>query len=641
MGAISRSFCVVLGGLLGLGFLSARGQTVRELQEMSIGQLQSLDVTSVTRTPQDLGDAPAAVYVITPEAIARSGARTLPEILRLAPNLEVIRISASRYIVTARGFTGNIGDQNFSNQMLVLVDGRSVYSPLFSGVYWDMQDVAPAEIERIEVISGPGATLWGANAVNGVINIITKKASATQGGLLELDAGNLEQSVYLRYGGRIGDSLAWRLYGRGYFGSDTETASDASAHDHWQRPQGGFRLDWTPSDADTISVQGDAFTGWETRGGNPGQDSADITGYNLETSWSRALEGASRLQLTASVDHESRNTPGNGTFELTQFDLDGQYSFNMNERNKMVVGGEARISPYHIYGNSTLFFAPDSRTLQLFDGFVEDSIALTPSVSSTFALKIEDDPFSGVTPLPTANLSWKADDNILLWAKASRAIRSPTPFDVDVHENFQNIVFLQGDRNFQSAQLWAYEIGSRYEVAERFSVSLSAFYNDYDDLRTVEILGVAPLSLTWGNNLEGHTYGFEAWADYQMAPWWRLSASFDQLSERFRFKPGATATFLGTAQLGDDPKQSATLRSTMDILHDVGLSADLRYVGPLPDPHLPDYVELDANVWWNMSDTTRVSLSGFNLLHARHFEFPQSEATAVPRSWSVGLQWRF
>ena len=629
---------LIAAGLPFAGF-GASAQTVRELQEMSIGQLQNLDVTSVTRTREDLSDAPAAVYVITQDAIARSGARTLPEILRLAPNLEVVRISASRYIVTARGFTGNIPDQNFSNQMLVLVDGRSVYSPLFSGVYWDMQDVAPDDIERIEVISGPGATLWGANAVNGVINIITKKAGATQGGLLELDAGNLEQSVYLRYGGRLNDSLAWRVYGRGYFGSDTETASGAPAHDHWQRPQGGFRLDWTPTDSDELTFKGDAFTGWEA---SPGDVNTDITGYNLQTAWSRALADGSLLQVMAYVDHVSRTEPGNGTAQLTQYDVEAQDSFDLGERNKLVVGGGARISPYRIYGAGGLAFVPDSRTLQLFDAIAQDSIQLAPELTGIVALKLEDDPFSGVAPLPTVRLSWKAADDLLLWAAASRAIRSPTPFDVDVAENFQNIILLNGDRDFQSAKLWAYELGTRFTLDEKFSFSLSAFYNDYDDLRSVELLSAGPpLVLSWGNNLQGHTYGFEAWADYQALPWWHLSASFDQLSEDFRFKPGATAPFVGVAQLGDDPAQSATLRSSMNFTGDAGLEADLRYVGPLPNPHLPDYVELDANVWWNVTDTTRLSVSGFNLLHARHLEFPASEANAVPRSYSVGLQWRF
>ena len=638
-----RRFFPFLRGFVAAGALFWGGlshaQTVRDIQEMSIGQLEGLDVTSVTRTREALSDAPAAIYVITQEAIARSGAVTLPEILRLAPNLQVDQISASRYIITARGFSGNIGDQNFANQLLVLIDGRSVYTPLYSGVYWDMQDVPPADIERIEVISGPGATLWGANAVNGVINIITKKASHTQGGLVAVSAGNLEQSATLQYGGRVSDSLAYRFYMSDYWGADTQLASGQTAHDQWSRPQGGFRLDWSPSEVDNVTFQGDAYTGWEAQ---PGAPNENITGRNLQTAWSHAWSDGSVMQVLAYYDHSSRSTPDNGTYELDQYDLEGQYSFALGTDNKMVVGGGIRVSPYHIYGTDGLFFVPPSRTLDLGDVFAQDSIALTPTLTAILGLKLEADPYSGVEPLPTARLSWKASDDLLLWAAVSRAIRSPTPFDVDVAERVGSVVALNGDRDFQSADLTAYEIGTRMELDPGISFSLSAFYNDYDDLRSIEIVpGPAFLNLTWGNDLEGHTYGFEAWADYQALPWWHLSASFDELSEHFKFKPGATAPGIGTAQLGDDPSQSASLRSSMNLTDAVGFDADLRYVGSLPDPHVPAFVELNSSLWWNVSDTTRLSLSGFNLLHAHHQEFPVSEANAVPRSFSVGLQWRF
>jgi iron complex outermembrane receptor protein len=627
-----------VGGLALLGD-RAGAQSVSDLQAMSIGQLETLDVTSVTKTREDLSDAPAAIYVITQEAIARSGAATLPEILRLAPNLQVDQISASRYIITARGFSGNIADQNFANQLLVLIDGRSVYTPLYSGVYWDMQDVPPSDIERIEVISGPGATLWGANAVNGVINITTKKSSQTQGGLVELTAGNLEQSATLQYGGRASDTLAYRLYLRDYWGSDTELASGQSAHDHWSRPQGGFRLDWTPSAVDDVTFQGDAYTGWEAQ---PGAPNENITGHNLQAAWSHAWADGSLLQVLTYYDHTSRGTPGNGTYQLDQFDAEAQYSFDLGDTNKMVVGGGLRVSPYRIYGTNALFFVPPSRTLDLADAFAQDSIALTPTLTAILGLKLESDPYSGLEPLPTARLSWKASDGMLLWAAASRAIRSPTPFDVDVAERVGSLVALNGDRDFQSAKLNAYEIGTRLSLDTSVSFSLSAFYNDYGDLRSIEVVsGPAFLNLAWGNELEGTTYGFEAWADYQALSWWHLSASFDELSEHFKFKQAATATDIGTSQLGDDPSQSASLRSSMNLSKDFGFDADLRYVGRLPDPRVPAYAELNSNVWWNVSDTTRLSLNGFNLLHASHLEFPSTEANAVPRSYSVGLQWRF
>lgn len=616
----------------------AAAQTVEDLQRMSIGQLGDLVVTSVGKTDQALSDAPSAIYVITREAIERSGAATIPEILRLAPNLQVNQTSASHYVITARGFSGNIGDQNFTNQLLVLIDGRSVYTPLYSGVYWDMQDVPPQNIERIEVISGPGATLWGANAVNGVVNIVTRKAADTQGGFLDLSIGNLEQSATLQYGGRIADDLAYRFYLRDYIGDATQTAAGASAHDNWTKPQGGFRLDWTPPGADSFTFQGDAYAGWDEQFGGPAED---ISGRNLQAQWNHSWADGSALKVQAYYDHTSRGTPGSGNFDLDTFDLDVQHNFAFNDWNAVTWGGGVRVSPYRIDGTSSLFFVPASRTLVLANIFAQDNMSITPDLVATLGLKLEDDPYSGVTPLPDFRLSWKPISDLLFWGAVSQAIRSPTPFDTDVMERLGSTVALNGNPDFQSSKETAYEIGTRAQITPQISFSLSAFYNFYSDLRTIELVsGPAQLNLAWGNNLEGRTLGFEAWADYQATPWWHLSASFDVLAEKFNFTPGASG-LIGVSQLGDDPRNSATLRSSMNLTQDIGLNLDLRYVSELPDPQLPAYVELNSGVWWKVSDSVRLALSGFNLLHARHYEFPSSEANAIPRSFAVGLQWHF
>ena len=636
----SPIFAVSLcAGLLAALLVPAAAQTVQELQGMSIGQLQSLDVTSVTKNREALSDAPAAIYVITQDAIHRSGAQSLPEILRLAPNLEVDQIGSSRYVITARGFSGNIPDQNFSNQLLVLIDGRTVYTPLYSGVYWDVQDVVPEDIERIEVISGPGATLWGANAVNGVINIITKNASDTEGGLLDVSVGNFVQSATLQYGGRVADDLAYRVYVRDYLGGDSEDAKGASAHDRWSKPQGGFRLDWTPSGADSVTLQGDAYSGAENQPGSPDND---MTGQNLVARWNHDWSDGSSLQVQSYYDRTTRGTPGSGRFDLSMYDLDIQDSFDWGSWNRIVVGGGLRVSTYRIRGSASLYFVPAARSLDLSDVFAQDSISLRPDLTAILGFKLEDDPYSGVSPLPSARLSWKLNENTLLWAAVSRAIRSPTPFDEDVAERVGSVVALNGDRNFQAATLTAYELGVRAQMGSQVSASISAYYNAYDRLRTVEFTtGPANLNLTWGNKLRGYNYGFEAWVDYQPEDWWHLSASLDELRQDFHFAPGATAPFIGVSQLGDDPETSATLRSSMALGGDVEWQADLRYVGTLHDPHLASYVELNSSIGWQMTDSVRLSLSGFNLLHDRHYEFPPSEASAVPRSYSVGLQWRF
>lgn len=627
---------LVAGVLTVLAGARAQAQSIEDLRQMSIEQLANIDVSSVTRTPQALSGAPAAVYVITRDEIARSGALTLPEILRLAPNLEVFQTSASQYVVTARGFNGNSADQSFSNKLLVLVDGRSVYSPLYSGVYWDMQDVPPQDIERIEVISGPGATLWGANAVNGVINIITRKAADTQGGLVDVEAGDYENSVTVRYGGRIGDDLAYRLYVRDVIDADTPTAAGASAHDHWSKPQGGFRLDWTPTAVDTVTLQGDAYAGSEAQQGAPDEL---IDGRNLTARWTRALDGGGSLQVEAYYDHAGRQTlDGGGRFWVDTYDLEMQHSFALGTRNQIVWGGGLRFSRYDIQGPPDLRFSPPGRTLDLSDVFVQDSLAMTRSLTLILGLKLEDDPYSGISPLPSARLSWRPTSQLMLWAAASRAVRSPTPFDRDVVEKQNQLVLLVGGADFRPETLTAYEVGARLQPTPRLSFSVSTYYNAYDDLRSLEYAPVTYIPLRWGNMLRGDTYGLEAWADYRVAAWWRLSAGFDALREQFAFKPGSSG-LLGVEQLGDDPRQQANLKSSMNLGHGVTLDGDLKYVDALPDPSLPAYFEFNARLGWKVSSRVQLSVSGFNLLHDRHQELPG--ALPVPRSFVVGLQWGF
>jgi iron complex outermembrane recepter protein len=636
---VQRGIAAGLGIALSAWLNSAEAQTIQDLQQMSISQLEDLDVMSVTKTPESLSDAPGAIYVITSDDIARSGYKTVPEILRLAPNLQVIEIGAGHYVVTARGLSGNISAQAFANKLLVLIDGRSVYTPLFSGVYWDSQDVVAADIDRIEVISGPGATLWGANAVNGVINIITRKASQTQGGLLDISAGNLSQSATLRYGGRIDDTLAYRFYVSDYNGSDTQTRSGANPHDHWQKPQAGFRFDWDADPNDAVTFQGDYYTAWKSQVSGRNED---IEGHNLLARWEHQGADGSSLEAAAYYDHVRRADLGGGWFWQDTYNLDVQHSFSLGDSHRITWGGNYRSTVYAIHGTTSLYYAPGGRTLDLADAFAQDSITLSPDITAVLGLKLEDDPYSGLSVLPSGRLSWKIDGETMVWAAVSRAIRSPTPFDHDVQERVANLIALYGDGDFEVENLTAYELGTRIQLDTRMSVSLSAYYNRYDNLRTIELTtGAATLlNLTWGNNLRGETHGFDLWGEYRLTDWWRLSASLSELVEHFNFRPGASG-IVGVSQLGDDPEQTATLRSSMNLSPSVSLDLGLRYVAELPNPRVPAFVEGDASIGWSVSDDLRLSLSGYNLLHAKHYEFPPSDATAVPRSFTVGLQWRF
>jgi len=499
-----------------------------------------------------------------------------------------------------------------------------------------MQDVPPEDIDRIEVISGPGATLWGANAVNGVINIITRKSSDTQGGVIDVGAGNLEQSVSLQFGGRIAPDLTWRIYAKTFSDSDTVTAAGAPAHDNWSKPQGGFRLDWDPGSSDTVTLQGDTYRGYEAQDGAPDED---ISGSDVLARWNHSWQGGASLQVQAYWDRAERSTrDAEGGLRLDTWDLDVQDNFALGARDSVVMGGGFRLDRYAITNTPSLLFEPPRGNLDLSNLFVQDSFALTRSLTLIAGLKLENDPYSGISPLPSLRLSWKAAGGTLLWAAVSRAIRSPTPFDTDVVEKIGRIIYLTGTPDFQPETLTAYEVGVRAQPTPRLSFSVSAYYNVYDDLRSVETAPVGFIPFRWGNMIEGDTFGLEAWGDYRLARWWRLTASFDFLKEQLKFKPGASR-LLPVIQEGDDPKHQASLRSSMDLGRNFTLDADLRYVDALPDPSVPAYVELDSRIAWNVSRRVQLSLSGFNLLHARHLEFPGADA--VPRSAFAEVRLRF
>ena len=616
---------------------SARAQSVEDLRQMSIDDLANIDVTSATKTALPLSGAPAAMYVITHDDIIRSGAETVAEMLRLAPNLMVAQTSAGRYVITSRGFSGNNQAQAFSDKLLVLIDGRSVYSPLFSGVYWDSQDVLPGDVDRIEVISGPGATLWGANAVNGVINIITRKAVDTQGVALEVVGGDQLSGASVRVGGRLGETVAWRLYAKDFRQNNSLTSAGSDAHDHMTLPQGGFRLDWTATGDDLVTVQGDAYSAAEAQASGPDEDAK---GGNLQGRWTHAWRQGSSLQVQAYYDRVERGgTSSGGHFTVDTYDLDVQHSFQLGARNAVVVGGGVRRAQYAINGSTSLLFVPPKRALDLSNLFAQDSIALGGDTTLILGLKVEDDAYVGATLLPSARVAWKPNERTLLWSAVSRAIRSPTPFDRDVVEKLGSTVFLAAT-GFRSETLTAYEAGARLEPLSRLSLSVSAYYNLYDDLRTIEPAAGGFLPLYWGNKMRGHTWGLEAWGDYRVTPWWRLSASLNLLRESLRFKPGASGV-LGLAQAGDDPGEQASLRSSMTLGDNVTLDGDLRYVSALPNPAVPSYVELGARLAWNVDDHLQLAVTGANLLHDHHQEFPGPAANAVPRSVYAQVRWRY
>jgi iron complex outermembrane recepter protein len=593
---------------------------VDELGGMSLEQLANVQVTSVSKSVEPLRSAPAAIYVITHDDIVRSGATSVPEVLRLAPNLEVTQMTASSYVVSARGFGGNPLAQDFSDKLLILIDGRSVYTPLYSGIYFDAMDVMLEDVDRIEVISGPGATLWGANAMNGVINIITRSADVTGGTLVRAAGGNNETNGAARYGGKLDEDTAYRVYGMGFHRDAMELPDRSSADDGWAKGQVGFRIDRVHAD-DTATLQGDVYRATEDR---MQQAEGVVDGANVLGRWQHQFSEQSQLQVQAYYDLSQQFAPaGNGAFVLRTYDVELQQSLALGSAHKLIWGAGERVNDYAITSTSTLLFVPESRALTLGNVFVQDTVALNAALSATAGIKFEDDPYSGWSALPDARLSWRLSDSNQLWAAASKAIRSPTPFDVDVVELLAPTgpVGITGDAQFRPEKVWAYEVGYRAQPLSQLSFSISAFYNVYNDLRTIEPAAGGFFPLQWANLMGGDTYGLELWGNFQLTDWWRLSPGFSTVHKRLHFEPGASG-LLGLSQAGDDPSGHGTLSSSMDLGHNVTFDASLRYVAALPDPALPSYYDMSARIGWRASKSLQLSLAGTNLLNARHYEFP-------------------
>jgi iron complex outermembrane receptor protein len=627
------------GGALGQG-------TLQQLDKLSLQDLGNIVVTSVAKNPEPLSEAAAAVYIITHDEIMRSGATTLPEMLRLAPNLGVFQLSPSNYIVTSRGLSGSQQAQNFPNKLLVLIDGRSVYNPLFSGIYWDQQYVLPENIDRIEVISGPAGALWGANAVNGVINLITRNAADTQGGLVEFGLGNHEAAASVQYGGKLGDFAWYRVYAHDFRQGSFENGNGDDAHDGWTAPQAGFRIDWEAGGGNVVTFEGNAS---ESREGQSGGPDVLANAANLLGRLRHQSANGSTFWLQAYFDHRHSGaslSSGGGT--ITTWDVEAQQDFPLGEHHHITWGIGDRIYRYRFFpsirSDASLLWSRPADTQNLANAFVQDQIDLGASTQATVGIKAEDDPYSGVSWMPSVRLSWKSERGTLLWASVARSVRTPTVFDTSVLEQSNTpdgpVNFLEGNPAYRSEKLTAYEAGLRTQWGTRATLSVSAYYNDYDDLRSIESTPVDFLPLFWGNGMQGHTYGIDAWTAYSIADWWKLSAGLSLEREHFRFKPGASG-LLGTAMAGNDPEHRAFVRSSMNLGRHWTLDADLRQVGALPDPHVPGYTELNARLAWAPNDRWEVSLAGMNLLHPWHQEYVLGLADRIGRTVFLDARLKF
>lgn len=585
-------------------------QSTSSLKQLSVDELLDVQVTSVSKRRESLADAPAAIYVITAEAIRRSGATTLPEALRLAPSLQVARADSVQYAISARGFNNAVG-----NKLLVLIDGRTVYTPLFSGVFWDQQEIMLEDVERIEVISGPGAALWGANAVNGVINVITRSALETTDTLMVARAGGNERGTAVRLGQAFGDG-AIRVYGKYSQFDHTSRANDTPIPDSWHRGQVGFRADWSAG-IDAFTLQADAYKGDSEDRGSVGTfrlPEIAISGANLLGRWQRELDG-SQLQLQAYFDHSERDDALFYEPKADIVDVDFQYAMP-GVRHRVLWGAGYRYAWDDIDPGFATVFVPDSRSLQWGNLFVQDEIHLADSVDATLGIKAERNDYTGMEYLPSARLAWKLTANDLLWGSLSRAVRAPARYDRDVRFPGFKPYFVVGGPNFQSEVANVAELGYRAQRTS-WSYSVTAFAHLWDKLRSGSAI---PVEIE--NKIEGTVAGVEAWASYRPVWFWSLAGGVTYLHEDLRLKRGSTDPVgVDNATLRNDPDYEWSLRSTFDLPRDVQLDLQLRHVDSLPQPVVPAYTELDVRVAWRAFGQLELSVVGRNLLHDSHAEY--------------------
>lgn len=610
-----------------------------ELKRLSIEELMEIDVTSVSRRSERLTRAAAAITVLTGEDLRRSGVTTLAEALRLANGVQIAQADGRTWAITTRGF--NI---TTANKLLVLIDGRSVYTPLFSGVFWDVQHTFLEDVERIEIIRGPGATLWGANAVNGVINVITKSARTTEGGIVKAGGGEGMERAFggVRYGGRIGERAFYRAYADSFSRGALELASGESAEDPLRLGQVGFRVDGDASSRDTYTVQGDFYQG---SSGRLTRDDVEMGGGNFLGRWTRSLSEESGLELQVYWDRTHRDIPGTFEESVDTWDVDFQHQLPLAERHRLVWGLGYRFFTSDVENSREVAWVPEDRDQGLLSAFAQDEVSLWGDhLRLTFGSKFEVNDSTGLEVQPSVRMAWTPTDRRTLWAAISRAVRTPTRIDEDVRFLLPDgSVLLAGNRDFDSEKLLSYELGYRILLRPQLLLDVSTFYNVYDDLRSSERpANGAPFPITLGNELDAETWGAEVRANYEAAPWWRIHAAYAWFDKNLELDPGSTDPNGGRSE-GNDPENRALLRSSFDLPGNVQVDGELRYVGRLPSPVVPSYTELDLRIGWRPVPRLDLSLIGRNLLHASHPEFgaPTPLREEVRRSVYGRATWSF
>jgi iron complex outermembrane receptor protein len=642
----------------------------RELTEMSLEELMNEPVTSVSKKEQKLSQVAAALFVINQEDIRRSGALNIPDVLRMVPGLDVAQINANTWAISARGFNGQ-----FSNKLLVLIDGRTVYTPTGGGVYWDTQDVPLEDIERIEVIRGPGATVWGANAVNGVINVITKQAKDTKGARGTAGGGTQEQAFgTVQYGGKIGQDASYRVFTKYLDQNNLSDLAGQRSNDGWHLLHGGFRVDGSLSHDGSLTVQGDLYRGREGAtiahiasisppDNQIVQRLADLSGGNLLGRWNRVLSSRSDITVQLYVDRYIRSGP-EANENRTTVDFDFQQHLVVGSRQDLVWGAGYRRSADLIGGTIDEAWIPAARTLQLFSAFVQDEITLKPERAFvTLGTKLEHNDLTGFDIEPSIRMTWTPSARDTVWAAISDAARTPALDDVNGHfslaafslpDGTPAVLTILGNPGRRSEHLLATELGYRTQASDRVSVDLSMFYNHYRNLRSTEpgapVFATDPvphlqLPLVFDNLLRGTTEGIEASAHFKITDRWTLSPGYALLRMNLRLDPASLDTTTVVDVEGSNPRHQVQLRSAVNLSRSLAWDTNAYFVGRLAAQQTPSYTRLDTQLRWHPTERVELSLVGQNLLKNLHVEsndaITSAISTQVKRSAYAKVSWQF
>jgi iron complex outermembrane recepter protein len=658
--------------IFALALFVARAQSPQsDLTTLRIEDLMNVDVTSASKKAQKLSKVAAAIFVITKEDIYRSGATNIPDLLRMVPGLEVAQIDPSTWAISGRGFNGQ-----YSNKLLVLINGRTVYTPLYSGVFWDAQDVPLDLIERIEVIRGPGATVWGVNAVDGVINIITKSAEETQRGIVTANGGTLEHiSGMVRYGGRTGSLGSYRVYIDGLEMGHFLTPDHQNGKDGWYRFHGGFRADENLSSRDLLTVEGQAIRGAEGEIATsivslfpPVTADLDLSerfsGWSLLSRWKRVIAPGSETSLQVYFDRSNRGDPTFG-LALNTADIDFQHHVNWHHGQDLVYGLGYRFNSDHTAKSLRISFDPQNLNTKTFSSFFQDEIAIRPNrFYLNLGTKLEHDFYNGFNLQPSAQISWTPDDQGMFWAAISGAERTPSRVETAIRYNLTafagpgnlpTLITVFGNHGEKNEHVSAIEAGFRRSPSDKLSFSATAFFNRYRDLRsyepTPERLESDPapahllISNYFGNLLYGETHGLELFANVQLARQWTLSPGYTFLTMHIHRDAAGLDFTSGPKEEGGLPNQQAQLRSNVNLPCHWQWTTSAYFVGRLRAQSIPSYTRLDTNLAWSPSEKISIGLVGQNLLRNVHQEYTGPDLTILPslirRSGYASVTWRF